>query len=100
MTKSKVPRTNLDVFNDGSKLSFDVNTPAFLKEACENCEHGIYAVCWNVFRNLLHLVAARAIEINDPILNVLMIRLNLYEIPNNKRYEIINKLKLEYDSRK
>ena len=32
----KVVPTKLNVFNMGDKLSFDVNTPQFLKEACEN----------------------------------------------------------------
>ena len=100
MIKNKVPRTKLNVFNDGDKLSLDVITPAFTKEACECSEKGIYAVCWNIFRNLLHQVAERAIEINDPILHVLMIRLNLYDIPNKERYKIIKKLKEEYDKNK
>lgn len=71
--KQKVIPTKLDVFNMGDKLSFDVNTPQFLKEACENSNGGMYAVCWNVFRNLLAQVAERATELNDPVLNTLMI---------------------------
>lgn len=95
---AKVIPTKLDnVFNIGNNLSFDVNTPQFLKEACENCEKGLYAVCWNMFRNLLAQVAERATELNDPVLNTLMIRLNLYEIPNNERYKIIRQLKEVYD---
>lgn len=95
--KQKVIPTKLDVFNMGDKLSFDVNTPQFIKEACENCEGGMYAVCWNVFRNLLAQVAERATELNDPVLNTLMIRLNLYEIPNKERYDVIKRLKEMYD---
>ena len=95
--ETKVIPTKLDVFNMGDKLSFDVNTPQFLKEACENSEKGMYAVCWNVFRNLLAQVAERATELNDPVLNTLMIRLNLYEIPNKDRYKVIEQLKEMYD---
>lgn len=95
----KVVPTKLNVFNMGDKLSFDVNTPQFLKEACENTNGGMYATCWNVFRNLIAQVAERATELNDPILNTLMIRLNLYEIPNNKRYKIIKQMKELYDKR-
>lgn len=100
MIENEIIPTKLDVFNLGKKMSFDVNTPQFLKEACENCENGMYAICWNIFRTLLWMVAERASELNDPVLNALMIRMNLYEIPNKKRYTIIKKLKKEYDSRK
>lgn len=95
--KQKVTPTKLDVFNLGDKLSFDVNTPQFLKEACENTRDGMYAICWNIFRILLAKVAERATELNDPILNTLMIRLNLYEIPNSERYKMIKKMKELYD---
>ena len=96
--EEKVIPTKLDAFNLGDKLSFDVNTPQFLKEACENANGGMYAVCWNIFRNLLAQVAERATELNDPVLNTLMIRLNLYEIPNEERYKIIKQMKELYDS--
>lgn len=95
--KTKVIPTKLDVFKMGDKLSFDVNTPQFIKEACENARDGMYGICWNIFRNLLAQVAERATELNDPILNTLMIRLNLYEIPNKERYKIIKQLKEVYD---
>lgn len=81
--------TKLNVFD----TQFDINTPQFLKEACENCKGGVYAVCWNVFLNLLGMVAERATELNDPILNVLMLRLNLYDVRNEDRHKIINKIK-------
>lgn len=63
---------------------FDVNTPQFLKEAVENCTNGMYPICWNIFRNLLAMVSVRASEIDDPVLNVLMLRLNLYDIDDGK----------------
>lgn len=93
----KVVKTKLDVFNMGDKWSFDVNTPQFLKEACENSNGGMYAVCWNIFRNLIAQVAERATELNDPVLNALMVRMNLYEIPNKERYKVLKKLKVLYD---
>ena len=95
--ETKVIPTKLDVFNMGDKLSFDVDTPQFIKEACENARDGMYGICWNIFRNLLAQVAERATELNDPVLNTLMIRLNLYEIPNKERYKIIKQLKEMYD---
>lgn len=81
--------TSLDVF----KLTFDVNTPAFLKEAAENNHGGMYPVCWVIFRDLLAMVASRAIELNDPVMNVLMIRLGLYEISPGERYRFIEQIK-------
>lgn len=83
--------TKLDVF----AYQFDVNTPQFLREACENCNNGMYAVCWNVFSGLLAMVAERAVELDDPILNVLMIRLNMYEVPNDERRKIIEDIRRE-----
>lgn len=97
MSNNKIKKTKLEVFNIGNKLSFDVNTPQFLKEGCENCNKGMYSICWNIFQNLLAQVAERALEIGDPILDTLMIRLNLYEIPNEKRYKIIASLKEKYE---
>ena len=95
--KQKVIPTKLDVFNCGNKLSFDVDTPRFLKEACGNSRGGMYGVCWDIFRSLLTQVAMRATELNDPVLNALMIRLNLYEISNKDRYKVIERLKEMYD---
>lgn len=48
-------------------------------------------------RAFLAQVAERATELNDPVLNTLMIRLNLYEIPNKERYKVIKQLKEMYD---
>ena len=67
-----------------SAIQFDVDTPQFLKESAENCNGGMYSICWNIFRNLLAMVAIRASEIDDPVLNVLMLRLNLYDIDNGE----------------
>lgn len=84
----KIP-TKLDVFDD---MTFDVNTPQFLKEAAENCIGGVYGICWNIFRNLLAQVAERATELHDPVMDALMIKLNLYEMQNEQRRPTIKKL--------
>lgn len=81
--------TSLDVF----KLTFDVNTPAFLVEASENNHGGMYPVCWVIFRDLLAAVATRATELDDPVMNVLMIRLGLYDISPGERYRVIDQIK-------
>lgn len=44
MTEKIIPTKLENVFNtSGKKFSFDVNTPQFIKEACENSENGMYA---------------------------------------------------------
>lgn len=94
--KQKIVPTKLDVFS----TQFDVNTPDFLKEAAENCNGGMYAICWIIFRTLIAMVAERATELNDPIMNVLMLRLNLYEVPNEERHKIIEQIKKEIEDGK
>lgn len=69
---------------------FDINTPKFLKEAVENCTNGMYPICWNIFRNLLAMVSVRASELDDPVLNILMLRLNLYDIDDGKEGQNIS----------
>lgn len=78
--------------------TFDVDTPRFLKEAAENCNGGMYAICWNIFQTLLGEVAVRATEINDPVLNFLMLKLNLYDCSELKisRREAMKLCKEEY----
>jgi hypothetical protein len=94
--KQEIVPTKLDVFS----MQFDVNTPGFLKEAAENCNGGMYAVCWNIFRTLIAMVAERATELNDPIMNVLMLRLNLYEVPVEERHKIIEQIRKEIEDGK
>lgn len=94
MKKQNLIPTKLDVFHS----QFDLNTPRFLKEACENSKHGVYSACWNVFSSLLSMVAERATELNDPIMNVLMLRLNLYEVPNEERHKIIEQIKEDIEN--
>lgn len=83
--------TKLDVFH----RQFDVDTPAFLKEACECSRDGMYSVCWNIFRNLLAMVAERATELDDPIMNVLMLRLGLYNVHPEDRVKFIKMIEKE-----
>lgn len=90
METNKIPPTKIkNVFSD---KTFRVNTPQFIKEACENCNGGMYAVCWNIFRNLLFLVAERATELNDPVLSALMLKLHLYKVDIRDTQKIINEL--------
>ena len=86
--------TKLDVFNE---MQFDIDLPAFLKEVIENSRQRMYAPAWNILRNHLVSLTARAIELNDPILNVIMLRMNLYEVPNKDRHKIIEQIKKEIE---
>ena len=88
--KQKIVPTKLDVFNE---WQFDVDTPRFLKEVIENSDCKMYGVCWNIFRSLLVQVTQRATELNDQIMNVLMLRLNLYEVPVKERHKIIEQIR-------
>lgn len=62
-----------------SDMSWKCDLPAFLEE-CQLCTSGnAYDVCWNLMRRILVILTQRAIELNDPILNIIMLNLSLYE---------------------
>ena len=62
-------------------LELRVDTAALLKEVAEcGGNVGILKIPLNIFTTLLWQVAQRATEINDPELNILMLKLTLYEI--------------------
>lgn len=60
-------------------LEWKCHTPNLLKEVMSN--HGTEALAkpLEIFGHLLHRVAQRAAELNDPELNILMLRLTLYD---------------------
>ena len=71
-----------------------VHTLNLLKEMVEcNNKMGIFFQPVNIFREILCQVAERAIELNDPQLNILMLRLNLYEVPPDKIQDAISRQK-------
>lgn len=74
-------------------LHFRVDTPRLLNEiatcAIPNTA-GVLKVPLNVFRTYLGLIAQRAIELDDPKLNILMLEMNLYEISPD---EIVEEIK-------
>lgn len=70
------------------KLEWRVNTPGLLKEMVEYThEGGALAAPINIFRMILIEVAKRAIELDDPEMNKLMIRLSLYSIADPRSPE-------------
>lgn len=84
---SGVVKTKVDL----SPWQFDVNIPDFLREAALCGVGGMYVVCYECFRIILSQVADRATELNDPVMNVLMLRLNLYECENKERRKLMRK---------
>lgn len=74
-------------------VGFNLNTLGLLHEIADNAlpmgNMGVLKVPLNVFRQLLGAVAQRASEINDPELNILMLRLHLYEVPPMEIVEAI-----------
>lgn len=79
------------------EFKWKVDSPALLQEIASNHGVAILKIPLNIFQSILAEVAERATEINDPILNELMIDLNLYELPplgSNERKEIVGKARL------
>jgi hypothetical protein len=69
-------------------LRWKVNTPGLLSEIMNNSGASVLRIPLHIFADLLMQVAKRASEINDPKLNILMLRLALYEAgdPNSSEY--------------
>lgn len=66
------------------ELTFRVDTLKLLNEIADCAmprEMGILKVPLNIFRILLAQATQRAIELNDPKLNICMLNLGLYDVP-------------------
>ena len=87
--KSKTVRDY--VMND---MVWKVGLPAFLKEIVECSSNTPYAITFNILAQVLNVLIERAIEINDPALNIIMLNLGLYEGAHDKNVdEVISKLR-------
>lgn len=62
-----------------ARVEWKVHTASLLSEVLNNKGAAILAQPINIFGCLLAQVAERAAELNDPKLNILMLRLTLYE---------------------
>lgn len=87
------------------KMEWSVDTPALLNDIIPNAmqKETISPSILVIFRNLLAAVAQRATELHDPQLDILILRLNLYEMEgknggekNHNRVKMIEVLKKEY----
>ncbi|MBT0549154.1 hypothetical protein [Riemerella anatipestifer] len=68
-------------------FTFRVDTVGLLQEIADcglDRNMGVLKIPLNVFKNLLCQVANRASELNDPKMNILMLKLGLYEIENKE----------------
>lgn len=74
------------------KARFDCNLPGLLEEVLNNPTCAILKIPINITRSILADLAQLAIEIDDDRLHVIMLRLNLYDMPNDKRVKEIKRL--------
>lgn len=95
--KSKTVRDY--VMND---MVWKVDLPRLLKEISECSKSTPYPVTFTILARVLGILAERAVEINDPALNIIMMHLGLYEGVHDKNAgEVISKLrKLITDNKK
>lgn len=87
------------VMND---MVWKFDLPSFLKEIAECSKSIPYPKTFTILTSILGILAERAIEIDDPALNIIMLRLGLYEGAHDKNVdEVISKLrKLITDNKK
>lgn len=82
----------VDVKTYHKKMQFDCNLPGLLDEVLNNQSCAILKIPINITKRMLADLAKLAIEIDDDRLHVMMLRLNLYDMPNDKRVKEIDRL--------
>lgn len=90
--KEKIP-TKLNVF----QMDFDIDLPRFFNEEVNNSGSTMYSAAWKILLRLLESVAQRACELDDPIMNALMLRLNMYDVPYGERRECIEQMRKKWE---
>ena len=91
MKKIKSKNVQNYVMND---MVWKVDLPSFLKEIAECSKSIPYAKTFNILAHVLNVLTERAIEINDPALNIIMIRLGLYDEAHDKNVDkVISRLR-------
>lgn len=85
------------------KLHFDSNLPGLLEEVLNNQTCAILKIPINITRSLLSELAQLAIEIDDPRLHLMMIRLGLYDFNDGgdrvRQRDEMDSLVKEYEER-
>lgn len=91
MKKIKSKTVHDYVMND---MAWKVDLPSYMKEIAECSKSIPYAVTFKILNSVLGILAERAIEINDPALNIIMLNLGLYEGAHDKNVdEVISQLR-------
>nr|DAH46916.1 MAG TPA: hypothetical protein [Caudoviricetes sp.] len=73
-------------------MVWKVDLPSLLKEIAECSKSVPYAKTFKILAQVLNVLTERAIEINDPALNIIMLNLGLYEGAHDKNAgEVISK---------
>lgn len=83
-------------------MAWKFDLPSFLEEIAECSKSTPYPKTFTILARVLGILTERAIEIDDPALNIIMLRLGLYEGAHDKNVdEVISKLrKLITDNQK
>ena len=99
MKKIKSKNVQNYVMND---MVFKVDMPRLLKEIAKCSRSTPYPVTFTILTRVLGILAERAIEIDDPALNIIMMHLGLYKGVHDKNAgKVIAKLrKLITDNKK
>lgn len=89
MKKIKSKKVQNYVMDD---MVWKVDMPRLLKEVAECSKSTPYPVTFTILERVLEMLTERAIEINDPALNIIMMNLGLYEGVHDKNAgEVISK---------
>jgi len=79
-----------------SMLYFNIDVPSFLSELQKNAttaQSYVMKAPMNILKTKLAMIAERAIELDDPQLNILMLETKLYEVEHNDIQKLIQKQK-------
>lgn len=91
MKKIKSKTVQDYVMND---MVWKVDLPSFLKEIAECSKSVPYSMTFKILAQVLNVLTERAIEINDPALNIIMLNLGLYDLAHDKNVdEVISRLR-------
>lgn len=74
------------VMND---LVWKVDVPAFLNEIATASKNTPYKATFKLLNNILAILTQRAIELNDPALNIIMLNMGLYDNSHDKNIQEI-----------
>ena len=85
----KGKRIRKQVFDE---MAWKIDIPNFIKETMSNPGNP-YAITFKILGILLEALAERAIELNDPALNILMLQMGLYEGCHDENKDMIKEIR-------